>query len=131
MAKINKAALNKAIQNHDTQVKVGHNRTVILLTDAFGETRIVCRLHGHAIVTIRRKPGSWQALVDLDTCGYLTTTTISAMNDFLKAFDIAATASCAGGVLTARSSVNGEWRDRTNLTPGSVMVARIPADLVN
>ena len=90
-------------------VTVGNNRTIT--RDESGA--FVCRLHGHPVVTITPKGASGIAYVRLDVCGYLTTTTVAAMSDFLGAFGISAAASRAGGFLSARWKMpSGAWRDK-------------------
>lgn len=90
--------LNKAINGPlQTPVTVGHNRTI----EHVGQGQHDCRLHGHRIAVITLTPEGI-AKVTLDTCGYMTNTTRSAMNDFLQAFRIKAAVSFAKGTFSVR-----------------------------
>lgn len=92
-----------------TPVRVGHNRTIAREVRPDGTVAFRCRLHGAPVVTVTPQGSSGRAIVKLDTCGYLTTTTIAAMRDFMRAFGIKGGASRAGGKLSARWMSAGEW----------------------
>lgn len=89
-------------------VTVGNNRTIT--RDSANE--FTCRLHGHPIVKVKvLSPDSGNVVLWLDSCGYLTTTTIAAMGDFMHAFGVSGSASRAGGKLSARWFADG-WKER-------------------
>lgn len=90
-----------------TVVTVGHNRTITQEESG----RFTCRLHGHPVAVIVTHGSAGTASVTLDSCGWLTTTTIAAMRDFLHAFGIHGSASRAGGVLSVRYFADG-WCER-------------------
>jgi hypothetical protein len=89
-----------------TAVTVGHNRTI----EQTEPNRFTCRLYGHPIVVVTAHGAAGTASVELDACGYLTTTTIAAMGDFMRAFGVAGSASRAGGILSARWFGDG-WKE--------------------
>lgn len=87
---------------------VGNNRTIT--RDSGNE--FTCRLHGHPVVKVKvLSPCSGNVVLWLDSCGYLTTTTINAMGDFMRAFGVSGIASRAGGKLSARWFADG-WKER-------------------
>jgi hypothetical protein len=89
-------------------VTVGNNRQIA--RDESGA--FVCYLHGSAVARIKCEGASGIARVALDSCGYLTTTTLAAMRDFLGAFGVTAGVSRAGGRLSARWKMpSGAWRE--------------------
>lgn len=90
-----------------TVVTVGHNRTI----EQTEPNRFTCRLHGHPVAMVVNHGGAGTVSFTLDSCGYLTTTTIAAMGDFMAAFGVAGSASRAGGVLSARWYGDG-WQER-------------------
>lgn len=94
-------------------VTVGNNRTVTRETRD-GNPVFVCRLHGAPIVVAIPHGENGTITIRLDACGYLTTTTILAMGDFMGAFGVAGSASRAGGVLSARWYLDG-WFERESL----------------
>lgn len=95
-------------------VPVGNNRTVAR-RDGIGEAFFECRLHGHPVAVVSCKGASGVAYVTLDSCGYLTATTVAAMKDFLQLFGIAAGVSRAGGELSARWKMpSGAWRETSD-----------------
>lgn len=87
-------------------VKVGHNRTV---NNSPADDIIVCKLHGHSVLVLDTKENRLR----LDTCGYMTTTTRSAMKDFLdhlpQTKGLVRNVSFAKGVFSVL--VNDEWVD--------------------
>lgn len=94
----------------ETLVTVGNNRQIMRVADHDGAPRFKCYLHGHCVAEIKPLTlGTLRADVFLDTCGYRTTTTIAAMKDFMGAFGISGGASRAGGELSARYKLDGEW----------------------
>jgi hypothetical protein len=95
-------------------VTVGNNRTVTRGAGAgTNESRFTCRLHGHPVAVITCKGASGVAYVTLDSCGFLTVTTVSAMKDFLALFGISAGVSRAGGRLSVRYKMpSGAWREK-------------------
>lgn len=95
-----------------TAVTVGNNRTITRETRADGVKHFVCRLHGAPVAIIVPHGAAGTVSVRLDACGYLTTTTIRAMSDFIGAFGVAGAASRAGGILSARWHYAGEWHER-------------------
>jgi hypothetical protein len=105
MAKLNHTELftldRAAWHNRGGRIIVGNNRT--LEYTAGGD--LVFRLHGSVIAQMFIKNERRRVL--LDTCGYLTTTTISAMNDFLNAIGSNCRASRAKGHFTVRTSDGG------------------------
>lgn len=92
-------------------VKVGNNRHICRAPFGKGGEGFTCFLHGAPIVTVIPHGANGTATVRLDACGYLTTTTIAAMRDFMRAFGIRGSASRAGGILSARWYQDG-WHDR-------------------
>jgi hypothetical protein len=93
-------------------VTVGNNRTVTR-RDGAGETFFDCRLHGHTVAVIACKGASGIAYVTLDSCGYMTPTTVAAMKDFMGLFGITAGVSRAGGKLSVRYKLpSGAWREK-------------------
>ena len=101
--------------DHGQTVTVGHNRTVERFHDMF-----YCRLHGHAVAHIRPMGSSGICRVMLDDCGYPTTTTRQAMQDFARAFGCTLSVSFAKGGMTARfKDAAGTHRDR-DLDRGAV-----------
>lgn len=99
-----------------TTVTIGHNRTVT----QDEPNRFTCRLHGHPVARVVNHSNAGTASVTLDSCGWLTTTTVAAMNDFMRAFGIHGSASRAGGVLSARYFADG-WCER-EAEPGVELV---------
>jgi hypothetical protein len=94
-----------------TTVKVGHNRTITREVRRDGTVSFWCRLHGSPVVIVTPQGSSGRAIVKLDTWGYLTTTTVAAMRDFMRAFGIKGNASRAGGKLSARWVCDGGWHE--------------------
>ena len=92
-------------------VAVGNNRTITRETRADGAQVFTCRLHGAPVVVATPHGADGTVTIRLDACGYLTTTTIAAMRDFMGAFGVAGSASRAGGVLSARWYQDG-WKER-------------------
>lgn len=89
-------------------LKVGHNRVVTKKGDTFA-----CALHGHVVAWVVPLKEHPLCRVTLDDCGYLTSTTISAMCDFMRLFGVAGKASRAGGVLSVRyKRYGGVWCDK-------------------
>lgn len=99
-----------------TAVTVGHNRTVT----QDEPNRFTCRLHGHPVARVVTHGRAGTASVTLDSCGWLTTTTVAAMRDFMHAFGLVVSPSRAGGVLSARYFADG-WCER-KAEPGVEMV---------
>jgi hypothetical protein len=100
---------------------VGNNRTVeCVWISSKGAGKFRCRLHGHEIVTATTHGAGGTVTIHLDACGYLTSTTIAAMRDFMGAFGVAGSASRAGGILSARWFHDGAWHDRDS-TDGESM----------
>ena len=95
-------------------VKVGNNRTITRDKRDGGAIVFTCRLHGAPVVKVTPHGDNGTATVRLDACGYLTTTTIAAMGDFIAAFGIRGRASRAGGILSARWYLDG-WFERESL----------------
>jgi hypothetical protein len=89
-------------------VTVGNNRQIA--RDESGA--FTCYLHGAPIVKARPHGASGTITIRLDACGYLTTTTIAAMRDFMAAFGVAGSASRAGGNLSARWHDGETWQER-------------------
>ncbi len=88
-------------------VRVGNNRII----KRKAENRFTGHLHGWPVFNIVYLADG-RASVCLQTCGYLTATTIAAMSDFSKAFGLKVAASRAGGVLSARwECCGGEWHE--------------------
>lgn len=85
--------------------QVGHNRMVTLTP----EGELQCRLHGHKVASF--KGGADGLEVTLDHCGWLTTTTMAAMSDFLAAMGVWGNVGRAKGVFTAFWM---DWRDTTS-----------------
>jgi len=73
-------------------VTVGHNRQI----ERVSESGYRFRLHGHAIAWVKIESAGF-ALVELDHCGFKTTTTRAAMNDAMKAFGVSGSVSFANG----------------------------------
>ena len=92
-------------------ITVGNNRTITRDTRADGAQVFICRLHGVPVVVATPHGTGGTVTIRLDSCGYLTTTTIAAMRDFMRAFGVAGSASRAGGVLSARWYQDG-WKER-------------------
>lgn len=92
-------------------VTVGNSRRIVRNGREGGGIAFTCYLHGAPIVKIVPHGGRGTATVKLNTCGYLTTTTVAAMKDFMDAFGIKAVASRAGGKLSARWYQDG-WHER-------------------
>ena len=92
-------------------VTVGNNRAITRETRG-GNQVFVCRLRGSPVVVATPHGGNGTITIRLDVCGYLTTTTISAMRDFMGAFGVAGSASRAGNTLSARWYHDGAWHDR-------------------
>jgi len=91
---------------------VGNNRavshTVTAHTDKDGVTRVTAKsitgsLHGHPVFELRKLGttdlNDERYSLTIDTCGYMTSTTRSAMQDFLRASGLNASVSIAGGEL--------------------------------
>lgn len=85
------------------RVTVGNNRTIERKGPSY-----VCRLHGNPSFTLRARASGY-ADIFLDTCGWLTATTVQAMQDFAGALGVSLGVSRAGGVLSARWPLDGEW----------------------
>lgn len=64
------------------------------------EGELQCRLHGHKVASFRR--GKEGLEVTLDTCGWLTVTTMAAMKDYLAAMRVKGSVGRAKGGFTAR-----------------------------
>ena len=108
--------LNKAIFGPRwTQVTVGHNRTIEHVGDGLHN----CYLHGHIVARVHCTTSGY-AKVTLDTCDYRTTTTRSAMNDFMGAFGVKSGVSFAKGSFSVTY-----YRDNERLTK----VAHSPNEL--
>lgn len=87
-------------------VTVGHNRQIRKCRGPVSNRlRIACYLHGHQIATFDRLSDT-HCEVMLSTCGYMTSTTRRAMNDFIDAMGIKGRVSFAGGTMTARHRAN-------------------------
>jgi hypothetical protein len=78
MAKIDSKAVRRVMMGDCDKATIGNNRT---LSREAGS--IIGRLHGHAIFTYR-PAGDLQPTVLFNTCGYATTTTRAAMQDFAE-----------------------------------------------
>lgn len=116
MAQIESTELFR-FENFDATIAgktVGNNRTVThrhnTVTADDGVTRkdcleIVGALHGHPVFRMRKfnpkDAETWSTThsLRLDTCGYLTTTTRAAMDDFLRAAGLRSKVSIAGSEL--------------------------------
>ena len=95
--------------------KVGNNRTTVRL----GSKRIN-RLHGNPVMVVDYAAG----LIALDTCGYLTTTTMDAIKGFLEAeTGLVWRPSRAGSVF----SLSGGTLSATISTTDSRLVVDMPA----
>jgi hypothetical protein len=105
-------------------VTVGNNRRIerLALQDGAGD-RFNCYLHGSPVARIICNGAGGIAFVKLDACGYLTTTTIAAMRDFMGAFGVAGSASRAGGILSARWVHDGAWHERDSVDGESLSFA--------
>ena len=81
-------------------ITVGNNRTITRENRA---TFTGC-LHGHPVFKIvcDMSGESGDCRVTLNTCGYMTVTMRSAMNDFCSAFGVSVGVSFAKGVFSAR-----------------------------
>ena len=109
----------------DTVETIGNNRQVTHLFSPSGNQMITGRLHGHTVFTLRKMGISGRpdlAFLCLDNCGYMTATTVSAVNDFLDAANINARVSRA----------KGDWTLTSN---GKTYIARqgresLPLDLI-
>lgn len=86
---------------------VGNNRTVTLTP----EGELQCRLHGHKVASF--KQGKDGLEVTLDTCGWLTVTTMAAMGGFMGAMGIRGSTRRAKGTFGARWYV-GEGQPGTD-----------------
>lgn len=120
MAKLTQPELLR-IENFDPRItgrRVGNNRMVTHRIAYHTETRdngeevtlafadeIVGSLHGHEVFRLRklRKPEGGRRAYELrlDTCGFQTATTRTAMADFLRAAGLRVTVSMAGKQLQA------------------------------
>jgi hypothetical protein len=111
-----------------TRVNVGHNLDIEPRLRDDGFKVFDCYLHGSTVSRVLPHGSSGGASVWLDDCGYLTATTIAAMNDFMRAFGIRGSASRAGGKLSVRFVLHGEWHKRES-SDGSLRFAadRYPA----
>lgn len=99
-------------------VTVGNNRQIA--RDESGA--FTCYLHGSPVARIKCEGASGIAHVELDSCGFMTATTIAAMQDFLAAFGVSADVSRAGGRLSARWKMpSGAWREKADETPGGAL----------
>lgn len=88
--------------NEHRFIKVGNNREIRKYWhEVSGNPRVAGYLHRNNIICIE-KVAPDRVEVYLTTCGYMTTTTRSAMNDFLKAMGLKARVSFAGGVMSVR-----------------------------
>lgn len=96
MAVMKKFSLDKIREN--SSVTVGNNRTIAVNDGVF------CGfLHGNEIFQVELDENDpHAALVCLDHCGYMTSTTIRAMNDFLEYFGLRAKASIKKGNLVVK-----------------------------
>lgn len=101
--------------NNGALVTVGNNRLARTeretLPNGDEVRRVRCYLHGHNVATFSqtwyKAPGGFDhdpraVDVELDACGYLTTTTRAAMNDFIGAMRVSGSASVARQELSAR-----------------------------
>jgi hypothetical protein len=95
-------------------VTVGNNRTIERKGPSY-----VCRLRGNPIFTLRAR-ASGHADIFLDACGWLTATTVQAMQDFAGALGVSLGVSRAGGVLSAMWQLEGE-RHKRESTSGDVL----------
>lgn len=84
-------------------VTVGHNRIITVKDDVFCGS-----LHGNEIIQIQlNQDDPLAAKVCVDNCGFLTVTTIRAMNDFLNYFGIRAKVSMSKGkMIVKHTAVN-------------------------
>lgn len=103
------------VVNNGALVTVGNNRQARTEREtlATGDEvrRVCCYLHGYNVATFSqhwyKAPGGFDhdpraVFVELDTCGFMTTTTRAAMKDFLDAMRVSGSASVARGELSAR-----------------------------
>lgn len=106
MAKLNKTA--RAMWNNPSEYrgaaprKVGHNRHMMLSAQG----SYMCELHNTIVCVYDPRQGS----VKLETGGYLTATTIAAINDYLDLFGLTCRASRAKGEFTVWTSNNKTFR---------------------
>lgn len=110
-------------------VRVGHNRKLHLSFNKEGAFDLSLELH-NSIVAVLRKYND-RINLRLSTCGYYTSTTRSAINDALALFGIRGSVSIAGGILTARLQINGEWEELTEDERGLIVVAINQEELEN
>jgi hypothetical protein len=97
--------------NPDKFYTVGNNRQVRRYTaDHTNKMRVACYLHGHNIATFECINAN-RVEVFLTTCGFMTSTTRRAMNDFLREMGIKGRVSFAGGKMTVRYT-DGPMRAR-------------------
>ena len=100
MAKINQNAVKAIIRGDKTSATVGNNRTLTRTSEG-----LVGMLHGHPVATFTETSDSEGRLIQitLDPCGYETTTTRQAMQDFVEAITgVRCGVSFAKGEFTAR-----------------------------
>lgn len=84
----------------EKRVTIGHNRTIYKPQSYL----LYCSLHGNT-VAIFRKAADGSFYVSLDHCGWLNTTTMRAMKDFLGFAGISAGVSRAKGKFSARYQI--------------------------
>ena len=80
---------------------VGNNRMIERRRADDERPTIRCFLHGHNVATFKKMDDGIQ--VSLSPCGYLTHTTMSAIDDFCSAMGLPYRASRAGGKFTVWS----------------------------
>ncbi len=106
MAQVKKIAWDVIPLNE--RVKIGHNRTIYKPQADL----LYCSLHDHTVAIFRKAvDGGFD--VTLDHCGWMTTTTMRAIKDFLGFAGISAGVSRAKGKFTARYKVKRDlWLDQ-------------------
>ena len=104
--------------NGDQIMTVGHNRQIRKCRGPVSNRlRIACYLHGNLIATFERLSAT-HCEVMLSTCGYMTTTTRRAMNDFIGAMGIKGRVSFAGGTMTVRHHANSGYNKESENSLG-------------
>lgn len=104
MAKIKNIKLTGNTLSIGESVTVGNNRTIERVeTDYRKPYELHYKLHGHAIAHVKRfHNGIIQ--VQIEDCGYVTSTTRNALNDLFNVLGLRVGVSIAGGKLTATST---------------------------
>jgi hypothetical protein len=89
-----------------TDKAVGNNRRVLHVAGEHSD-KIIGTLHGHPVFCLSRHKEGGKYTLTLDTCGYLTTTTVAAIKDFLFAAGLCGRVSRAGGEFKAALLIDG------------------------